>query len=86
MDQEYPHPESYEAIAMDALNRAHWLDQSRHAVKIESIHGAPPDMTDEVKAQREALLSLAEKILVNARNRAMDEAVGYWEAYRERTQ
>lgn len=74
------HPEAFRNIAMSHLERAFWLEQARFAVMYEATHG-PEGLSEEVKAQRKAIISLAEKLLEVARDREMDEGVRNWLDY-----
>lgn len=77
-DESYIWPEAHVAIGMSAISRAFWLDQASQAIAYEAIHGAPPSLTPEQKQQRTAVLKIAERILLQARDRAMDDATAHW--------
>lgn len=67
---------------MSHLERAFWLDQARFAVSYEAFHGSI-GMSEELKAQRKAIIGIAEKLLEVARDREMDEAVRNWQDFRK---
>jgi hypothetical protein len=79
------HPEAHEALSASYIGRAFWLNESIHAIKYESIHGAPEGLTEEQITQRKQLLSIPIGILTRARDREMDKACAHWQAYRRAT-
>lgn len=85
-DPTYIYPESYQATALAAFDRAHWLHRCTYEIMLEATHGAPDNLTQEQLNQRTALLTIAQKILASARDREMDLACAHWQRFRKMTE
>jgi hypothetical protein len=74
--------EAFAALAMSHLARAFWADQAAFAISMTAVHSNPSDLSETQLAQRKAILSIASKIMIAERDKAMDEACGQWRDYR----
>jgi hypothetical protein len=85
-DTSYIYPQAYEAVGLSHFDRALWLERCRATLKYEAVHGAPETLTDTQRAQRSAIVSIAEQIISSARDREMNEACANWGRYKAMTQ
>lgn len=79
------HPDAYRAISEADFAQAYELNRALRALRSAEVHGTPPGFTEQQKAQRQAILNLAYKIIEADRDRAMDAAVAKWSAFRRMT-
>lgn len=79
------HPDAYHALAVHHFAAAYDLSRASHALRYEAVHGAPPNLSEDVRQQRDVVLTLAHKILLNAHEREMDLAFAHWQTYRRMT-